>query len=419
MPFDPSELKAIRGALVKSEFHRAFVLCWLALKNSLPFFQESEKRYLDSPHDHQQKCQRVLEAIISKEALLVNNLPVDNPFALLEAIDTYLYLRYGRQGPSPPICIEVKLEKFYIYRRVSNRHRLCRYSKQTGHLSSKLKYHWIVPSQINKISIWIKPSSRAHLPISSFDHKDNLKIFFGNFPDGVNPAWLSRPNSSTVTAVALTNPEKRRESILHFLETAVEAGAQILVMPELTICPELRQWIAKWLYDHEHPFLMVLAGSFYQKIGDKIFNHAELLSRSGNTMLFHDKLIRSGESSNAEDITAGSRIDLLSTPFGLVAIPICRDFCENDVPFSSLWKELGVDLHLVPAFGKGTSLHAHERRAKDLLLSHGAISSVAQQHPDGVQADAGFVCHNLEKGTPTLEAGNCVQVRFYLENELK
>jgi hypothetical protein len=112
------------------------------------------------------------------------------------------------------------------------------------------------------------------------------------------------------------------------------------------------------------------------------------------------------------------RMDLLDTPIGLVAIPICRDFCDEGETFNRLWDELGIEWILVPAFGEKTSISAHERRAKAVLRAQGTVSAVANQHPKGTDADQGFICHaggGNKNGGPPFAGCRSVEFRMNLE----
>ncbi|MGH9890528.1 MAG: hypothetical protein ACREA0_00795, partial [bacterium] len=118
-----------------------------------------------------------------------------------------------------------------------------------------------------------------------------------------------------------------------------------------------------------------------------------------HTLIEHRKLKRyrtrgeNGVPERKEGIVTGDRIELLDTPVGLVAMPICLDFCDVRHPFTDLWQSLGVEWLLVPAFGSEKSVNAHSRRAKELQLAHGTVCALANQpcsKPDGAE---GFICH--------------------------
>ena len=159
----------------------------------------------------------------------------------------------------------------------------------------------------------------------------------------------------------------------------------------------------------------------YKQQSGEVYNHAELFSRTGKSILSHSKLTTSVLQSGRKAIATGCQIELLDTPIGLIGIPICLDFCEGDAPFSHLWTEIGAEWLLVPAYGPETSIRAHKRRAQDLLRSHGAVSAVANQNPSGEDKDHGFVCHHdgdsLSHGVDDCQAG-CISVKL-IKKDLK
>jgi len=143
--------------------------------------------------------------------------------------------------------------------------------------------------------------------------------------------------------------------------------------------------------------MLILPGTFHETINGKIFNFGEVFDRFGRPVLSHYKLTTFGPTERPEKISTGRRIELLDTPIGLIAMPICLDFCEEGSPFNRLWDEIGTEWLLVPAYGNKTSITAHLRKAKTLQRSYSAISVVANQDPEGRDKNHGFVCHDRQE----------------------
>ncbi len=117
----------------------------------------------------------------------------------------------------------------------------------------------------------------------------------------------------------------------------------------------------------DHPFALVLPGSFHQSRNGRVFNYAQLLGPDGGAVLEHRKLTYLTRDGRDERISPGGEIKVLTTVLGDFVMPICLDFCEEKRPFADLWERLGPDWFLVPAFGAGeSSIHAHQRRAATL-----------------------------------------------------
>ena len=189
-----------------------------------------------------------------------------------------------------------------------------------------------------------------------------------------------------------------RFSLEHPLKQASQNKADIIVFPELTICPELKDRVSQWLDDNpDHPFMLILPGTFHVTLKGKVFNSGEMFDRFGRPVLSHYKLTTSGPKEKPEKISTGRRIELLDTPIGLIAMPICLDFCDERSPFNGLWDEISAEWLLVPAYGGKTSITAHLRKAETLQRSHSAVSVVANQDPQGRDKHHGFVCHDRKE----------------------
>lgn len=383
---------------------RAMAKLWQDLRNE-PSFKRLENDALSmSPEERDEKVQTLVELLIEGEPLKIRNQKIDNPLLWLGALDQYLYECLGSNEPWAlgPTTLQGTSESFWIHRRVVPYSNEISHAAKTGRRQSWLKHHWILPSQICGLKIRISSAaSFLRYKCQEAVEDEELGIFVGNFPDGEEPSWIELDPPGW-RAAGLSDQEKRWRGILSVLSEASRLGAKILVLPELAVCPELRERISIWLDDHEdHSFLMVLPGSFHEKIGEAVFNHSKLLDSLGHPVLTHNKLTTFGEKTKPERISTGNCIELLDTPLGLVGIPICLDFCEEGSPFNHLWDEIGAEWLLVPAMGGQKSLNAHARRAAALYRAHGTISVVANQSLCGADQDHGFVHHAGCSNPPT------------------
>ncbi len=402
-------MKYIIECIARDDLHGALARCWKLLDGNFPLFQEQESaafdRSGDSPYRRQKK--RVYDALLTDEPLRIRNLPQEYPLAFLEVLDDYLFKRFDRSaGLSPSMNVPLDGETYVIHRRVLQRSTNTAHASKTGHLQSRLRHHWIVPSRISGIEIRFRSAPDCiHRATQKPLKNGELKVYVGSFPDSVEPRWL-KDDPTKWSARELTDAGLRWSSVLRGLEEALTARAAIIVLPELTLCPNLRRKVSDWLDDRpDHPFILILPGSFHEERDGKPFNIAELFNRYGTSVLHHRKLTRFGTREQQEGIETGSRIELLDTPIGLIGTPVCLDFSEEGEPFSSLWGRIGAEWLLVPAFGEASSIAAHFRRAKELFRKHGTVSVIANQHPQGSDQDHGFVCHTAEK-LPSLATMN-------------
>lgn len=394
-------MKHVIECIAKNDLHESLVRCWRLLEADFPLLQEQESAARNQRRGtaYQEQKKRVYKALLANEPLRIRNLPHEYPLAFLEVLDDYLFNRFDYiEGASPMASVLLEGETYFIHRRALQRSIDTAHASKTGHLQSWLRHHWIVPARISGIKIAFRSAPEYIAKATQVWLKNGeLKVYVGSFSDGVGPHWLD--DDPTVWSTReLMDPVKRWSTVVHALEEALAAGADIVVFPELTISPDLRREIMNWLDDQpDHSFTLILPGSFHETRDGRAFNIAELFNAFGNSVLHHRKLTRFGTGEKQEGIETGGRIELLDTPIGLIGIPICLDFCEEGEPFSSLWGRIGAEWLLVPAFGVASSITAHLRRAKELFRKHGTVSVIANQHPEGSNEDHGFVCHTASE----------------------
>jgi predicted amidohydrolase len=205
------------------------------------------------------------------------------------------------------------------------------------------------------------------------------------------------------------------------LEEARSHGATIVVLPELTVDPEVRRRLRQWLRENpSHPFALVVAGSFHESRpgveagpGQGV---ARVFDAFGDEVLAHVKLrpMRTEKKDRriAEDLEGSRKVDLVLAPFGLLGVAICLDFCESgDVAVANLWTRVGPALMLVPSMGGTSTNNAHGRRAEDLARVHGTATVVASQHHE--EKAALGLCWRVSRttnGEPTVDAVSCSPV---------
>ncbi len=368
------------------------------MRNDFPSFKKNENRSLENLETHRQDVKAISTALLNATPVVDNQLLSRFPLAVLQALDQHLYEHYDTFGSAPPPLIEIENVSFMIHRRVLSRSACANHTTKSGHIQAWLEHHWVLPCQIKGIEIQKKVAPAfLHAALARRLQQGEVSIFVGHFPDGVKPDWLDLDQPGW-QASKLTNKERRWHSVVECLAAASAERADIVVFPELTICPELRERVANWLDDNPNaPFSLVLPGSFHTQQDGSVYNTAELFDRFGNTVLSHRKLTTFGPKKKHESIATGNKIELLDTSIGLIAMPICLDFCEEDSPFNELWQNLGVEWLLVPAFGNGKSISAHLRKADNILRTHGTVTALANQNPEALDKDLGFVWHGTDK----------------------
>jgi len=290
------------------------------------------------------------------------------PAAWLRALDEYCAtLATGGDAPR-------RIEGHYVVRRPDAwRSKLA--DEQPNHREFWMRHHQIVPVKHHGIDVKISHRSDALRGLAPpFD------AAAGGFVDGVQPNWSTHP---AYRCTALLDARKRTASVEALLDEARRREARVVVLPELTVDPRVLAEIQRWLQDEDHPFVLVAAGHV---VVDSIRrNEAWLLSARGEKLITHWKLepMRHGAGAGAvdEDIRAGTRLEVLAGPGGLVALAICLDFCESGgAQVATLWEAVGPALILVPSMGDASTNHAHDRRAGDLGRQHATRVLAATQH---------------------------------------
>ncbi|MEZ5583080.1 MAG: nitrilase-related carbon-nitrogen hydrolase [Candidatus Competibacteraceae bacterium] len=383
----------ILNALKAGDFHRALVLFWLWFRHDNNSFGSAEEVTIDEPGGHCKAVRKAGIALDLNQPLRLQHLLQQHALAVLEALDNYLWIAYGPISRRTPASrIEIGGEGFMVHRRVVTQQPA--HVSKSGHLRKWLKHHWIIPEHQHGYTIQrLSANSAISLPCNELRAEGQLKIYAKSFPDQVQPAWLDQQPPAW-SAFELTDAKKRWQGVLSALEDAARQNAHIVIFPELTLPPDLQNQVSAWLDEHSnHPFVLVLPGTFHAQVENTVYNECALFDRHGNPVLHHRKLTRVNQDDRPEKITTGECVQLLDTPIGLIGMPICLDFCEEDHPFGEIWRDLGVEWLLVPAFGGVSSLSAHKRKADMVRRAHDTVSVIANQHPKGEDGAHGFVRH--------------------------
>ena len=313
--------------------------------------------------------------------------------SLLEALDTFAADQFAGREPAV-VLVESPDVKAWVQRRPTFANPV--FARQPNHLQHWMRRHWVFPVRHHGIEIHVRSANDSVLfeaGLAEALTSGELRVHLGGFDDGVTPQWNTpRPRYGCIT---LSDEEARWTSIVAVLEKATSEGAHVLVLPELTVTPTLRGRVAKWLARNpDHPFQIVVPGSFHQVVDGVRRNVAVAFDRFGDEILKHRKLspMRVAEGGTdvpegaIEDVEGDARIELTTTPLGLLALGICLDFCEEGGAFANLWHLIGPGLVLVPSMSGKATHEAHQRRAQSLHRAHATISAVAIQ-PDALPAD--------------------------------
>jgi hypothetical protein len=397
---------------------RLFVELWVGLWKDHPRFQELEGDV--------RRNDVVETGAQVRELLDQGQRPPEewNDLVRLSALDGFLAEHSGSRSTGVETLLSTPVRAsdgklYHLYRRPQGM-RKAYVEGKAGHLRNWARHHWVIPEELNGYRVEIrKPSDYLFRKLTDMYRRgERLRVAIGHFEDGVKLV-LMKPHPPSWRAESLTDPEARWQTLKGFLEQALAAGVHVLVLPELTVTPMLRERVQQWLEEQAsvHGLLLVLPGSFHEadeEHPEKVFNRAELLDAYGQSVLEHLKLLPFGElgEHGAEDIHTGKRIWLMGLPLGMLAMPICLDFCEADGPLPGVWKDIGPEWVLVPAMGDASSRRAHARAAVQLYTTRGSVTVLANQpKTEGAKAP-GFI-HQGQRPDVTVwngEPAPCFQV---------
>lgn len=368
---------------------RALVELWSELRSKpeLRAFAVGAWQEQDEYQEARYACRAYLE---SRDWDVPRALTDEMALAVLEELDLELA---GRRRGQAPFLREVRVPSGHYYVAPRPPGWWSAFRRQPAQLQSWLHHHWVVPSKIGGYDVrFVQRRVRSDRRLWKAVQKGAVRVLVAGFQDGVAPDWQWRGDGpeEVFHADALDDEELRWKYLARILDDAHDARAHVVVLPELTIPNRLRERVRKWLREKRSVHLqLVVPGSFHvrrrREGGTVRFNAATLLDGHGTALLHHDKLTQLGWKGEedrphcCEGNAIGTRIDVLSTTLGAVAVPICLDFCQAGHPFPALWEEIGVAWALVPSMGDDTTVHAHERRARDTWTSHGQVTAVANQ----------------------------------------
>ncbi|HYL05787.1 MAG TPA: hypothetical protein VE075_07090, partial [Thermoanaerobaculia bacterium] len=225
-------------ALAGEEPARALVLLWRHLRQQGNINQGFGR----------QRCIR--EAKQAGELLAAGKPPpAVHPVALLRAVDEYLALVDLGQEPRVrqvelPAAPSSETGTFFVVPRPPGwASRLA--LSQAGHLEFWMRRHQVIPTVFRGISIEIQPLS---LDLRTSLAAARMPFTSGGFLDGILPDWNER---SPYRCRQLKDPDGRWRSVSSLVEEARRRGTVLVVLPELTIDPQVRARLREWLREQQ------------------------------------------------------------------------------------------------------------------------------------------------------------------------
>lgn len=249
------------------------------------------------------------------------------------------------------------------------------------------RYHRVIPKIVGPgvcASIIEFPADHVK---RVFKGQPTLTIGAGVFADGVELEVAMGGASFEVIGFQKDRTAIRELTVKEQLRRALrdpKVGA--ILFPEMMISkefePQLLEVCRELLEERDDGrALLVVPGSFHHRAGRKVLNTSSLYlvgkDFSSVEVLRHGKFAPAWIARVLEGIEPSDSISLVATPVGLWMIAICMDFCAAQT--DAIWRDLDVDLVLVPSLGNEETLRLHGKRLSDLSLRQRLQVVLAQQ----------------------------------------
>lgn len=247
-------------------------------------------------------------------------------------------------------------------------------------------WHAVVPSELASLAVEL-----VILPdLSEQGHSRQWRYGSALFDGLTIDVVPSGPRGFLVADAPVQAAEAR---ISAHIDCALADCCDVLVWPELTVpharLVTLQERLASEPLRDPRRIRISVAGSRHMHIGDGTWiNRTEVFAGKGQRIAAYDKRRPFPLGDRVEEIEPGKKLLVLVAEDRLVAIAICRDFCD-DID-RGIYEMLGVDMVLVPSMGRRSTIDAHKRAAKSMQSNHGCITVVVQQLnvPTGEQVPA-------------------------------
>ena len=220
--------------------------------------------------------------------------------------------------------------------------------------------------------------------------KTQLKVRVSHFVDAARVDWTQTTDTFSVTG--LKHEALRKNSVLTEIQIVRAHDCDVWVAPEYAVTKEIVDDVSRALADAPIATLQIAVPGSYAHLTNapKPRNRATALNGCGAELFHSDKLteLTIELSSDAgktprrlrELIEHPQRVDIIDTEIGLVAVLICKDFCDDAGGLvRAVWDAIAPDWMLIPAMGDENSLAAHKVAAEHFAKLHGVSVVVANQ----------------------------------------
>jgi hypothetical protein len=187
------------------------------------------------------------------------------------------------------------------------------------------------------------------------------------------------PSTHTVFPVRLRDPDGQAALVLDLVRRAIDARAQIVVLPELSTTPAIVEAVAALLDDSEDQHLVV-AGSYHEGDGPEARNESIGLVPEGAARIRHLKVVQFSNDLGLskpwkEGIAVGPlpEITVYHSDRFRVCVLTCKDFLDDGVLRAI--SRVAANVICVPAMSEKTE--SFETRARQQVANAQAVTVMA------------------------------------------
>lgn len=242
---------------------------------------------------------------------------------------------------------------------------------------------------------------------------NSLKI--GVFSNEIIPVYEkkyieSESSRKTFFIHSITNEYDILGEIQKILEFAYSNLIKIIVLPELFIYKETRNFISEWLlkYNKNNEIILIVAGSMHCCINNEYFNESVIFNHNGKEEWKQKKLepfINQIKNENEMEYFNynDKKIVVVDSILGRLSVSICLDFISKIYP--KLLKKLYTNINFVPALTAKTQEFQNKARnlGSDYFYSVFCSNTIFKLN-DSKNKDRGFIY---------------IPMRNYIKNEFK
>lgn len=309
--------------------------------------------------------------------------------AIIRAIDEYL-VENGSLGPMNFPSLMDHEKKHWIVPRKWPRP-IETLQENQGYRRRGLRFHRIIPTTLSGYQVRLHPM-RMLATNNRAGSKDTeppppIAKLSANAFDKLKLEWIKTGTTASPRFVAtgVTTPDHDLV-VRQQVEASLAGGASIVAWPELTMPPKQQAIAIATLKEmsleaKEVPQIVVL-GSWHETDGaGKIVNGTTIVNGLGQQSTQYNKMVPYySKPTGREDIVPGAEIVVLISDEFMATPAICKDFCE--LPRSAMFRELDIDLFIVPSMSDSSTMGSHQTMAKDLRVVRGSWAFVVQQPDD-------------------------------------